>query len=51
MPDPMYRRIAEDLRDKIESGALPRGSQLPTEIELRERYDASRNTSGMLSSG
>jgi len=44
MPDPMYRRIAEDLRDKIESGALPRGSQLPTEIELRERYDASRNT-------
>ncbi len=44
MPDPMYRRIAEDLRDKIESGALSRGSQLPTEIELRERYDASRNT-------
>ena len=44
MPDPMYRRIADDLRDKIESGALPHGSQLPTEIELRERYDASRNT-------
>jgi GntR family transcriptional regulator len=44
MPDPMYRRIAEDLRGKIESGALPRGSQLPTEIELRERYDTSRNT-------
>src|SRR6202167_4050429 len=44
MPDPMYRRIAEDLRDKIESGALPRGSQLRTELELREKYDASRNT-------
>jgi GntR family transcriptional regulator len=44
MPDPMYRRIADDLRDKIESGELPHGSQLPTEIELRERYDASRNT-------
>jgi GntR family transcriptional regulator len=44
MPDPMYRRIAEDLRDKIESGELAHGSQLPTEIELRERYDASRNT-------
>jgi GntR family transcriptional regulator len=44
MPDPMYRRIAEDLCDKIESGELAPGSQLPTEIELRERYDASRNT-------
>jgi GntR family transcriptional regulator len=44
MPDPMYRRIADDLRDKIESGELAHGSQLPTEIELRERYDASRNT-------
>jgi GntR family transcriptional regulator len=40
----MYRRIAEDLRDKIESGALGHGTQLPTELELRERYDASRNT-------
>jgi GntR family transcriptional regulator len=44
MPDPMYRRIADDLRDKIESGVLPRGGQLPTEIELREQYEASRNT-------
>jgi GntR family transcriptional regulator len=44
MPEPMYRRIAEDLRQKIESGELPRGSQLPTELELREQYDASRNT-------
>jgi GntR family transcriptional regulator len=44
MPEAMYRRIAEDLREQIESGALPRGSQLPTEIELRDRYDASRNT-------
>ena len=41
---PMYRQIAEDLREKIESGALLRGSQLPTELELREQYDASRNT-------
>jgi GntR family transcriptional regulator len=44
MPDPMYRRIADDLRQKIESGELGNGTQLPTEIELRERYDASRNT-------
>ena len=42
--DPMYRQIAEDLRSKIEAGELARGAQLPTEIELREQYDASRNT-------
>jgi len=30
MPDPMYRQIAEDLREQIESGALARGSQLPS---------------------
>lgn len=44
MPEPMYRRIAEDLRQKIEVGELEHGSQLPTELELREQYDASRNT-------
>jgi GntR family transcriptional regulator len=44
MPDPMYRQIAEDLRQKIESGELGHGDQLPTELELREEYDASRNT-------
>jgi GntR family transcriptional regulator len=42
--DLIYRRIAEDLQHKIEAGELSRGSQLPTEIELREQYDASRNT-------
>jgi GntR family transcriptional regulator len=45
MPDPRYRQIAEDLRQKIESGELGHhGQQLPTELELREEYDASRNT-------
>jgi GntR family transcriptional regulator len=44
MPDPMYRRIADDLQAKIESGDIARGSQLPTELELREQYGASRNT-------
>jgi GntR family transcriptional regulator len=44
VPDPMYRQIAEDLRQKIESGELGHGSQLPTEPELRDQYDASRNT-------
>jgi GntR family transcriptional regulator len=44
MPDPMYKQIAEDLREKIESGRLGHGAQLPTELELRDQYDASRNT-------
>jgi GntR family transcriptional regulator len=44
MANPMYRQIAEDLRQQIESGALAPGSQLPTELELRDTYNASRNT-------
>jgi GntR family transcriptional regulator len=44
VPEPIYRQIAEDLRQKIESGELGHGDQLPTELELREHYDASRNT-------
>ena len=44
MADPMYRQIAEDLRQQIETGELAPGAQLPTELELREKYTASRNT-------
>jgi GntR family transcriptional regulator len=44
MTDPMYRQIAEDLRRQIEAGELPPGTQLRTELELREKYEASRNT-------
>jgi GntR family transcriptional regulator len=43
-PQPMYQQIAEDLRKQIDDGTLAPGSQLPTEIELREQYGASRNT-------
>ncbi|HEY4462402.1 MAG TPA: GntR family transcriptional regulator, partial [Streptosporangiaceae bacterium] len=42
--DPKYRAIADELREQIESGQLPPGSQLPTEIELQDRFSASRNT-------
>jgi GntR family transcriptional regulator len=42
--DPMYRQIADDLRRQIEAGELPPGAQLQTEFELRDRYNASRNT-------
>jgi GntR family transcriptional regulator len=40
----MYRQIAEGLRGEIDSGVLEPGQQLPTESELQDRYNASRNT-------
>jgi GntR family transcriptional regulator len=42
--DPLYRQIADDLRLQIEEGSLAPGQQLRTELELREKYNASRNT-------
>jgi GntR family transcriptional regulator len=44
MAQPMYRQIADDLRGRIEAGELTKGAPLPTESDLREKYDASRNT-------
>ena len=45
MAAPLYRQIADDLCEKIESGELAPGAQLPTELELRDQWDkASRNT-------
>lgn len=45
MHDPMWKQIAEDLRQKIEAGGLGRdGKPLPTELELQAEYNASRNT-------
>ncbi|GGQ15761.1 GntR family transcriptional regulator [Streptomyces roseolilacinus] len=41
---PRYHRIADDLRGQIERGELQAGEQLPTEFELVERYETSRNT-------
>lgn len=44
MAAPMYRQIAEDLLRQIESGALAPGARLPAEVDLRDRFGASRNT-------
>jgi GntR family transcriptional regulator len=41
---PRYQEIADELRRQIQSGELPRESQLPTEVELQKRFVASRNT-------
>jgi GntR family transcriptional regulator len=44
MANPMYRQIAENLREQIESGQIAPVEQLQTEAELRKQYQASRNT-------
>src|ERR1700761_7024059 len=41
---PMYRYIADDLRTKIQVCQLPPNAKLPTEGELSDEYEASRNT-------
>jgi GntR family transcriptional regulator len=38
MAEPMYKRVAEDLRSRIESGELAPGIKLPTELELMDEY-------------
>ena len=44
MAGPLYRQIADQLRQMIESGDLKSGTQVPTEDQLMEEYQASRNT-------
>lgn len=44
MAQPKYQRIADDLHHQIKSGDLRPGAQLPTEADLGEMYQASRNT-------
>lgn len=41
---PMYQQIADTIQRQIDEGELERGQQLPTELELREKFEASRNT-------
>lgn len=41
---PRYRRIADDLREMIESGRLGPGDSLPSEAEVSERYGVARGT-------
>ena len=51
MANPMYRQIAEDLREQIESGTLSPGQQLRTELELRSTTARRGIPSGTRSSG
>jgi GntR family transcriptional regulator len=44
-PDkPLYVRIAAELTDSIANGTYPIGAQLPTELELCDRFGISRHT-------
>ena len=38
MAEPMYKRVAEDLRERIESGELAPGSKLRTNVDLMDEY-------------
>ncbi|MFA0502562.1 GntR family transcriptional regulator, partial [Vibrio sp. 10N.222.46.A1] len=41
---PMYRQIADAIREKISSGEYKVGEALPTEAQLREVFSVSRVT-------
>ena len=43
-PVPMYRQLADLIRDRIKRGELMRGARLPSEAELCETYSVSRMT-------
>lgn len=44
LAEPKYREIAADLESKIRSGELAAGERLPSDADLGDMYDASRNT-------
>ena len=39
---PAYQQIADELRRRVQTGALGPGSKLPTEVELMGEFDVSR---------
>ena len=41
---PLYRQLKDILKEDIESGVWKPGDRIPSENELRQQYDVSRNT-------
>jgi len=41
---PRYRRVADQLRDRITSGAIPPGALLPPEVALAKEFNVARGT-------
>lgn len=39
-----YKRIAATIRERIESGELPPGAQVPSATEIQQEHQVSRNT-------
>ncbi|TGB02806.1 GntR family transcriptional regulator [Halobacillus salinus] len=44
MGSPLYRRIAQQIKDEIEEGRWKEGESIPTELHLSKQFDASRVT-------
>lgn len=44
MTTPMYREIAEQLRQRIESGDFPSSAQMSAEQDLQTQFNASGST-------
>lgn len=42
--EPLYLRVKKDLAARIEQGAWPRGTYIPSEPDLQKRYRVSRTT-------
>jgi GntR family transcriptional regulator len=41
MPEPAYQRVANDLRNKIQTGEYPRGSKMPSRAMIRDEQGVS----------
>lgn len=44
MDEPIYKRIQNDIKNEIEEGILQSGDLVPSENELKEKYNVSRMT-------
>ncbi|MEV0620652.1 GntR family transcriptional regulator [Nonomuraea sp. NPDC050404] len=43
-PVPLYQQAAAEIRDRIESGAIPPGHAVPSEQEIEDEFEVSRIT-------
>ncbi|MFJ4409236.1 GntR family transcriptional regulator [Streptomyces sp. NPDC088910] len=43
-PVPPYRQIADDLRSRIDDGAIPPGRRIPSMVEMEQQYGVARDT-------
>mgnify|MGYP000985128762 CR=1 FL=1 len=41
---PLYKKLAEDIKNQISEGVLKENDKLPTELEFSKKYSVSRIT-------